>query len=336
MALDVSWKSKMTTLSDENVLLKNQVQSIVQEREYIKLEFQKLFNSIKATRIQHQQEVNELVEHVTQNTYAYVDVCANNQDLLITIYELKAKLAAQAKNMNTKFNKSTTLEKQVCVTPFNKNKDLKATSVSKVERKTDKSKPVTSRSTSNNEQSQKINANVIVRGMYRVTNIETKMPFAKTNKFSCNSTRVASSSSVSKSESKDTNSKKRVLLNTKSKSTSKDVKKLQTRTVNDVHDGSNLECVSCGKDVFLISQDKCVARYALSPNYRVKRALFISLVAAKSSKLGATQVVAKSSGCSKHMTGNLKLLRNFIEKFMATVHFSNDNFVAITGYGDYV
>ncbi|GJT73837.1 retrovirus-related pol polyprotein from transposon TNT 1-94 [Tanacetum coccineum] len=42
------------------------------------------------------------------------------------------------------------------------------------------------------------------------------------------------------------------------------------------------------------------------------------------------------SGCSKHMTGNLQLLRNFIEKFMGTVRFGNDHFTAITGYGDYV
>ncbi|GJU68637.1 retrovirus-related pol polyprotein from transposon TNT 1-94 [Tanacetum coccineum] len=37
------------------------------------------------------------------------------------------------------------------------------------------------------------------------------------------------------------------------------------------------------------------------------------------------------SGCSKHMTGDRSLLKNFIEKFMGTVHFGNDNFAAITG-----
>ncbi|GJR94950.1 hypothetical protein Tco_0267124 [Tanacetum coccineum] len=42
------------------------------------------------------------------------------------------------------------------------------------------------------------------------------------------------------------------------------------------------------------------------------------------------------SGCSKHMTGDRSLLRNFIEKFMGTVRFGNDNFAAITGYGDYI
>ncbi|GJT46284.1 hypothetical protein Tco_0954999 [Tanacetum coccineum] len=131
MACDISWKSKMTKLSDENVLLKSQVESVVQERKNIKLEFQKQFNSIKTTRVQHQQEVNKLVKHVNQKTYAYVDVRAKNQDLLITISELKAKFAAQVKNVNTKFDKSATLEKLVCVTPLNKNKDLIATIVSK-------------------------------------------------------------------------------------------------------------------------------------------------------------------------------------------------------------
>ncbi|GJW50035.1 hypothetical protein Tco_0091386 [Tanacetum coccineum] len=42
------------------------------------------------------------------------------------------------------------------------------------------------------------------------------------------------------------------------------------------------------------------------------------------------------SGCSKHMTGNLQLLRNFVEKLMGIVCFRNDHFAAITGYGDYV
>nr|GFA53501.1 ribonuclease H-like domain-containing protein [Tanacetum cinerariifolium] len=42
------------------------------------------------------------------------------------------------------------------------------------------------------------------------------------------------------------------------------------------------------------------------------------------------------SGCSKHMTGNLKLLINFMEKFMGTVKFRNDQIAPILGYGDLV
>nr|GEY89907.1 integrase, catalytic region, zinc finger, CCHC-type, peptidase aspartic, catalytic [Tanacetum cinerariifolium] len=42
------------------------------------------------------------------------------------------------------------------------------------------------------------------------------------------------------------------------------------------------------------------------------------------------------SGCSKHMTGNLKLLINFIEKFLGTAKFGNEQITPILGYGDLV
>nr|GEX34011.1 retrovirus-related Pol polyprotein from transposon TNT 1-94 [Tanacetum cinerariifolium] len=42
------------------------------------------------------------------------------------------------------------------------------------------------------------------------------------------------------------------------------------------------------------------------------------------------------SGCTKHMMNNLKLLCNFVEKFLGTVCFGNDQFAPILGYGDLV
>ncbi|GJV76617.1 retrovirus-related pol polyprotein from transposon TNT 1-94 [Tanacetum coccineum] len=42
------------------------------------------------------------------------------------------------------------------------------------------------------------------------------------------------------------------------------------------------------------------------------------------------------SRCTKHMTGNLSLLCNFVEKYLGTVHFGNDQFAPILGYGDLV
>ncbi|GKD95802.1 hypothetical protein Tco_1379699 [Tanacetum coccineum] len=289
-AYDISWKSKMAKLNDKNV--------------------------------QHQREVDKLIENVNQKTYTYGDVRAKNQDLLMIISELKDKLktAEKGTNVNTKFGKFATLGKLLCVTLMNKNKDLKANMVSKVEVKTDKSKPVTSCSIPKNEQG------------------------------------VASSSSVGRPESKEI-SIKRDTLNLNVSESNANV--LNAKTVNAVNDGSNLVCVSCGKDVFMISHEKCVALYALFTNSRVKRALLTSLVTMKSSQVGATPVVAKSrfsvappskainkviqlilwivdSGCSKHISGNLKLLRNLIEKFMGTVHFSNDHFATMIRYGDYV
>nr|GEW86150.1 integrase, catalytic region, zinc finger, CCHC-type, peptidase aspartic, catalytic [Tanacetum cinerariifolium] len=40
------------------------------------------------------------------------------------------------------------------------------------------------------------------------------------------------------------------------------------------------------------------------------------------------------SGCSKHMTSNYVLLTNFVEKFLGTVRFGNNDFAMIAGYGD--
>ncbi|GKD35610.1 retrovirus-related pol polyprotein from transposon TNT 1-94 [Tanacetum coccineum] len=404
------------------------------------------------------QKVDELIENVNQKTYAYADVHAQNQDLLMTIYELKNKLQTieKGKNVNTKFDKSETLEKLVCVTSFNKTLANKAKNVSNTKVPLDRSKPVTSHSTPKTEQSGRNNENVIARGMHNIIKQETKSPDSKANIHVSNSTGAESSNSVRRPKSKDTKSKNRVLKNTKSSSTyvwktsssdsidsnkceQKDSNVCQTNAcvsnsktlnayVNVVNDGLNIVCISCGKDVFLHSHEKCVSHYALSRISSVKRALFHSPVAAKSKNLGATSIVAKSrlsvvktptttnkvssasplsqdssqsrilsnymnkkiatsrkwqkwfeykqgfnwspkiktaqsqscekksktsdrtksktpvttqkwivdSGCSKHMIGNLQLLRNFVEKFIGTVRFGNDHFAAITGYGDYV
>ncbi|GJX22705.1 retrovirus-related pol polyprotein from transposon TNT 1-94, partial [Tanacetum coccineum] len=40
--------------------------------------------------------------------------------------------------------------------------------------------------------------------------------------------------------------------------------------------------------------------------------------------------------CTMHMKGNLKLLCNFVEKYLGTVRFRNDQFAPILGYGDLV
>nr|GEY44694.1 hypothetical protein [Tanacetum cinerariifolium] len=56
----------------------------------------------------------------------------------------------------------------------------------------------------------------------------------------------------------------------------------------------------------------------------------------KSGKLVEIVLFIVDSGYSKHMTGNLKLLINFVEKFLGTVKFGNDQIAPILGYGDLV
>ncbi|GJT28876.1 retrovirus-related pol polyprotein from transposon TNT 1-94 [Tanacetum coccineum] len=111
-------------------------------------------------------------------------------------------------------------------------------------------------------------------------------------------------------------------------------------------------------DVANTSKAKTLLCRTFSTNSRPPKSSETTFVAPKtrfsekktqSKTLDTTFVVSKSkidvvhivlwvvdSGCSKHMTGERSLLRNFVEKFMGTVHFGNDNFAAITGYGDYI
>ncbi|GJY09612.1 hypothetical protein Tco_0377797, partial [Tanacetum coccineum] len=299
-------------------------ESVVQERENIKLEFQKHFNSIKATQDQNQKDVDELIEHVNQKTYSYANVHAKNQDLLMIISELKNKLRTieKGKNVNTKFDKSETLGKLVRVTLFTKTLANKAKNISNTKVKSDRSKPITSQSIPRTKQSQKYNDNVIARGMYKITKQETKTRDSKANINFYNFIGIGSSNSVRRSKSKDNKLKNTVLKNTKSSSAyvwktsssaSLDSNKCETKDsnvcqtnecvscsktlkacVNAVNDGSNIVWVSCGKDVFSHSHEKYVARNALTRNSSVKRALFTTPTTAKSNNLGTNYVVAKS------------------------------------------
>nr|GEX01609.1 integrase, catalytic region, zinc finger, CCHC-type, peptidase aspartic, catalytic [Tanacetum cinerariifolium] len=42
------------------------------------------------------------------------------------------------------------------------------------------------------------------------------------------------------------------------------------------------------------------------------------------------------SGCSKHITSNHALLKNFVKNFLGTIRFGNNDFAVIAGYGDVV
>ncbi|GKF09465.1 hypothetical protein Tco_0043689 [Tanacetum coccineum] len=118
-----------------------------------------------------------------------------------------------------------------------------------------------------------------------------------------------------------------------------------------------LLCVSCMQNVLIPCHGKCVAKHKLNVRSNARRTFSVNSRIPKSSTLDTTSVASKSkideasaskardkvvqivlwvvdSGCSKHMTGDRSLLRNFVEKFMGTVRFGNDNFAAITGYGD--
>ncbi|GJX22692.1 retrovirus-related pol polyprotein from transposon TNT 1-94 [Tanacetum coccineum] len=124
-------------------------------------------------------------------------------------------------------------------------------------------------------------------------------------------------------------------------------------------------CISCAKNVLTPCHDKlALAKYKFYVKSKVRRALFATPRTAKSKFVDTTHVVSQTrfavrtaqskslktspvvsktkiavivdSGCSKHITSDLSLLKNFVEKFLGTFCFDNDQFIAFTGYGNYV
>ncbi|GJV55329.1 retrovirus-related pol polyprotein from transposon TNT 1-94 [Tanacetum coccineum] len=131
----------------------------------------------------------------------------------------------------------------------------------------------------------------------------------------------------------------------------------------------NFVCVTCRKYMLNDNHDLCVLHYINGVSSRTRQPIAVPIstrepkhnvnqsVATSSKKTVATDSTVKKSrnitrklyeklveiilfivdsGCSKHMTGNLKLLTNFVEKFLGTVKFGNDQIAPILGYGDLV
>ncbi|GJY68463.1 retrovirus-related pol polyprotein from transposon TNT 1-94 [Tanacetum coccineum] len=111
----------------------------------------------------------------------------------------------------------------------------------------------------------------------------------------------------------------------------------------------NAVCVNCGKCVFNSNHDACVSKYLKDMNARTKKPKEVPISARKPNNKVNKSVAAPhkktivqlvlfivDSRYTKHMAGNLKLLCNFIEKFLGTVHFRNDQFAPILGYGDLI
>nr|GEV56668.1 integrase, catalytic region, zinc finger, CCHC-type, peptidase aspartic, catalytic [Tanacetum cinerariifolium] len=261
----------MEKLEHENVSLDFEMQSLIKERDNVKIEYQNLFDSIKKTRSQTQKEIDELIAHVYEKTYAYGAIRAENQNLLFIISELKTRLknVEKCKSVNTKFDMTNGFQTPLCVTPINKHAFQKKTNVSKTKENHVVSKPITLQTSP--DKKQRLNMHLNAR---RTLSTKSRTP----------------------------------------KSSDTTYVGLKTRFSTKLAQSKTLDTTS------VVSKPK------------------IDVGSASKAKNKVVQIVLwiVDSGCSKHMTGDRSLLRNFIEKFMGTVRFGNDNFAAITGYGDYV
>nr|GEW33827.1 hypothetical protein [Tanacetum cinerariifolium] len=246
----------------------------------------------------------------------------------------------------------------------------KSKSVTKNNLSNDFSKPVTTQILPPNKKSILKNTNVLTPGMYKLHTNPTQtrtsqLPhdFRKTNKRVSFSTGVIPTTSVSRPQLKSNQKEDRVMLNnsqgkkqevedhhrnvklSKSKTSvtaCNDSLKAKTSNVNFV-------CATYGKCVLNVKHDMCVLKSINGVNSRTKMPIVVP-ISTREPKRTVNQSVAKplrrtlveiiifivDSGCSKHMTGNLKFLTNFVEKFLGTVKFGNDQIAPILGYVDLI
>nr|GEZ85156.1 integrase, catalytic region, zinc finger, CCHC-type, peptidase aspartic, catalytic [Tanacetum cinerariifolium] len=196
------------------------------------------------------------------------------------------------------------------------------------------------------------NTNVLAPRMYKIHTDHTQARTSKfpqvsktTKKRVSFSTGVTPTTSVSRPQLKSNPQRDRVL---RSNSHGKKLKvekhrrnvnlpksKMSVTACNDSFNAKTVSVTSvsamCAKCVMIEKHDLCVPKSVAKP--------LTKTVASESIKKPRNNLIEivlfiVDSGCSKHMTGNLKLLINFVEKFLGTVKFGNDQIAPILGYGD--
>ncbi|GKC15756.1 integrase, catalytic region, zinc finger, CCHC-type containing protein [Tanacetum coccineum] len=324
---ETSWISKTEKLESGNVSLEIQVQSLIKERENVKSEYQKLFDSIKKTRTQTQGEINELIEHVNQKTYAYAETSPNKQKAVATNNNV---IAPGMYKVNTKKKQETTTNKAKSV--LSSTGLIDASSVrgqssrdssfkNSILANTKKSSERVEVSDRTNKKPDVASKNVVLNKTI-ITDVDVK-----------NALKAKDVLCVSCTKNVLIPCHDKCLANYKLNVHSKVRRALFTtpRTVKSKFEDST-PVVSKTRFSIKTTQSKSLDTTTVVSKTK------IAAVTPLSAKNKVVQIVLwiVNSGCSKHMTGDRTLLENFIEKFMGTVRFGNDHFAAITGYGDYV
>ncbi|GJU11064.1 retrovirus-related pol polyprotein from transposon TNT 1-94 [Tanacetum coccineum] len=255
------------------------------------------------------------------------DLKAQLQDKGIAISELKKLIEKmKGKSVQTKFEKSSVIRQpnvfksqrhsilgkpaifldSLAKTDFSKSKSVTTQNVSH-----DFSKPVTAQILPQNVLPIIKNTNVIAPGMYKVhtkpnqtRTQQLPQDIRKTNKRVSFSTRVIPTTSVSRPQLKSNQLGDRVMSNN------------SQGKKQEVEDHRRNFKFSNNKTSVTACNDSLNAKTS-NVNFLVEIILFIV-----------------DSGCSKHMTGNLKLLTNFMEKFLGTGKFGNDQIAPILSYRD--
>nr|GEY81775.1 hypothetical protein [Tanacetum cinerariifolium] len=261
-------------------------------------------------------------------------------------------------------------------TPFSNSLDRiyfqKTKSVSKANVSEGLSKPVTAQTLPQTAKKAISNTNVLKPRMYRIDNRTThtrasQLPqtYWNTNPRVSTSIGVNHKPTVSRPRLKSNQSRDKVLPNNsqvKAKKTQVEVHPRTPSVSNKINSvtackdslnsktlNTNIVCATCNKCLVDFNHFACVTKMLNDVHARTKKPTVVpistrkpksqvnkSMATPNKKKIIQLILFIVDSGCTKHMTGNLKLLCNFVEKFLGTVRFGNDQFAPILGYTDLV
>nr|GEX63625.1 retrovirus-related Pol polyprotein from transposon TNT 1-94 [Tanacetum cinerariifolium] len=306
----------------------------------LELEINSLRSQLETQKTQFLNEIDRLsreyyyADHMNAILGVYTeldeDLKAQLQDKGIVISELKKLIEKlKGKSMDTKFGKSSVIrqlntfksqrpsilgEPTIFSDSLERKDFSKSKSVSKNNVSNDFSKPLTAQILPPNKKSILKNTNVLAKGMYKLHTKPTQTRTSqlpndsrKTNKRVFFSTGVIPTTSVSRPQLKSNPMEDRVMLNN------------SLGKKQEVEDHRRNVKFSKNKTSVTACNDSLNAK-TLNVNFVCATFEIILFIV--------------DSGCSKHMTGNLKLLINFVEKFLGTVIFGNGQIAPILGYGD--
>nr|GEU63379.1 retrotransposon protein, putative, unclassified [Tanacetum cinerariifolium] len=311
------------------------------------------------------QKCKEQVKNDTVCNEKASNVFQKEREQYFKIQDLKAQL--QDKNIAIILGKPTPFSDSLERKYFPKTMSVPKINVSK-----GLSKPVTTQTLPQAAKKAVSNTNVLKPEMYKIDNMTAhtrapQLPQIVKNTNPCVSTSIGVNHkpNVSRPQLKSNQSRDKVMSNNsqvkpkktqvevhpripsvlnkmKSVTACKDI--LNSRTLN-----VNVVCATCNKCLVDSNHFACVTKMLNDVHARTKKPNVVP-ISTRKPKSQANKSIATpnkkkiiqlilfiiDSGCMKHMMGNLKLLCNFVEKFLGTGRFGNDQFAPILGYGDLV
>nr|GEW39678.1 retrovirus-related Pol polyprotein from transposon TNT 1-94 [Tanacetum cinerariifolium] len=312
--------------------LSNQTESVSKEDH---TELLQRFSKVEKHSISLEIALQKCKEHVKKFDTVWNEKASNvfqkEREQYIKIQDLKAQL--QDKNITTSELKKL-IEKGKGKSVETKFEGL--------------SKPVTVQTLPQTAQKAVSNTTVLKPGMYRIDNrsTQTRAPQSRhtvrnTNPLMSTSTGVNHKTNVSRPQHRSNQLKDNVVPNNsqvkRNKTQVEEHPRIssisdKTKSITACNDSLNSKtshvnaiCATCEKCLVDSNNFACVTKILNGMNARTMKPNIVQLI-----------LFIVDNGCTKHMTGNLKLLCNFVEKFMGTVHFGNDQFMPILGYRDFV